>query len=285
MGQLALGVVFLPQLPPDRLLATARVADEAGLEELWLWEDCFRESGVASAAAALAVTQRLRVGVGLLPAPLRNVALTAMEVANLSRMFPDRCLVGVGHGVQEWMGQVGARVESPLTLLREYLTALRELLRGQTVSTQGRYVRLDDVTLDWPPQRVPPVFGGGVGPRTLALCGELADGTLLTAGTTPGQVGRVRTAVSRQHILVVYVMAAIGAGAEARLASEFERWPIDPSPDTGIAGDAEAIAAAVQRWVNAGADTVVLQPTLEEDLDDFIRVVAREVRPAVSPRR
>jgi alkanesulfonate monooxygenase SsuD/methylene tetrahydromethanopterin reductase-like flavin-dependent oxidoreductase (luciferase family) len=49
-----LGAVFLPQLPPERLRDLARSADEAGLKELWLWEDCFRESGIASAASALA---------------------------------------------------------------------------------------------------------------------------------------------------------------------------------------------------------------------------------------
>ena len=48
-----LGAVFLPQCPPERLREVAVAADRAGLEELWLWEDCFREGGVASAAAAL----------------------------------------------------------------------------------------------------------------------------------------------------------------------------------------------------------------------------------------
>src|SRR6266567_2240716 len=109
----ALGTVFLPQLPPERLRGVARAADDAGLEELWVWEDCFSESGIASAAAALAWTGRLRVGVGLLPVPLRNVALAAMELATLDRLFPQRLSIGVGHGVQEWMAQAGARVESP----------------------------------------------------------------------------------------------------------------------------------------------------------------------------
>ena len=85
-----LGAVFLPQLPPERLRDVARSADEAGLQELWLWEDCFRESGIASAASALAWTEQLHVGVGLLPAPLRNVAVTAMEIATLHRLFPGR---------------------------------------------------------------------------------------------------------------------------------------------------------------------------------------------------
>jgi alkanesulfonate monooxygenase SsuD/methylene tetrahydromethanopterin reductase-like flavin-dependent oxidoreductase (luciferase family) len=48
-----LGAVFLPQLPPERLREAARAADEAGIEEFWLWQDCLSQSGVASAAAAL----------------------------------------------------------------------------------------------------------------------------------------------------------------------------------------------------------------------------------------
>src|SRR5438477_4291424 len=118
------GAVFLPQLPPERLRAVATAADVAGLDELWLWEDCFREGGMTSCAAALAWTGRLRVGVGVFPVPLRNVALAAMEVATLARMFGNRAVIGVGHGVTEWMAQVGAGTASPMTLMREYATAL-----------------------------------------------------------------------------------------------------------------------------------------------------------------
>jgi alkanesulfonate monooxygenase SsuD/methylene tetrahydromethanopterin reductase-like flavin-dependent oxidoreductase (luciferase family) len=274
-----LGAVFLPQLPPERLRSVAEAADGAGLEELWLWEDCFRESGIASAAAALAWTERLRVGVGLLPVPLRNVALTAMEIATLHRMFPGRVVIGVGHGVQDWMGQVGARVESPLTLLREYLTALRALLRGEQVTTHGRYVRLDAVALDWPPQSPPPILAGAVGPRSMRLAAEFADGTLLTGGTPPSRVPADRP-------VVVYVHAATGPDAAARLEEERKRWGYESMRDIGVAGDAQTVAAAVQRWVDAGAGTVVLQPTPDDpDPEGFMRFVAREVRPLLQDRR
>jgi alkanesulfonate monooxygenase SsuD/methylene tetrahydromethanopterin reductase-like flavin-dependent oxidoreductase (luciferase family) len=185
-------------------------ADAAGLEELWLWEDCFRESRIATGAAVLAWTGRLRVGVGLLPAPLRNVALTAMEVATLERLFPGRLRLGVGHGVQEWMGQVGARVDSPMTLLREYLAALRSSLAGERVSAEGRYVRLTDVALDWPPAALPSLLVGAVGPRTLELSGELAAGTI-AGRTDPPQV-------------TVYLLAATGPGAAGRVLAESRGW-------------------------------------------------------------
>ncbi|MFG2478397.1 LLM class flavin-dependent oxidoreductase [Streptomyces fagopyri] len=286
-----LGAVLRPQLPPERLRGVARLADDVGLEELWLWEDCFREGGISAAAAALAWTERLRVGVGLLPVPLRNVALVAMEAATLHRMFPGRAVLGVGHGVQEWMGQVGARPESPLTLLREHLDALRALLRGERLTTRGRYVTLDDVALDWPPATPVPVLAGATGPRTLRLAGEAADGTVLTSSTTPDGVRRARRLIdegrasagrSDPHRVVVYLLTATGPDAAARLRAEFESEGLGQVPDLGVAGDAGAVAAAVQRLAEAGADAVILQPTGDEpDPEGFVRFAAEDVRALV----
>ncbi|MFF5122555.1 LLM class flavin-dependent oxidoreductase [Dactylosporangium aurantiacum] len=300
-----LGAVFVPQLPPERLRAVVRAADDSGLEELWLWEDCFLEGGVATATAALAWSQRLRVGVGLLPVPLRNVALTGMELATLHRLFPGRALVGVGHGVQDWMGQVGARAESPLTLLREYVTALRALLAGERLSVQGRYVRLDGVALDWPPTEASVgsqagdqagplntgVLVGATGPKTLRLAGEVADGTILTGGTDVDGVraarrlideGRQAAGRDEPHPVVVYLHAATGPDAVERMAAERVRWGYRDGQDVSVAGDAHAVADAVNRWADAGADTVVLQPTPDDpDPEGFLRFVAERVRPLV----
>jgi alkanesulfonate monooxygenase SsuD/methylene tetrahydromethanopterin reductase-like flavin-dependent oxidoreductase (luciferase family) len=276
-----LGVIFLPQNPPERLRGIARAADEAGLEQLWLWEDCFLNSGIAAAAAALAWTTRLRVGIGILPAPLRNVALTAMELATLHRLFGDRAIVGVGHGVQEWMGQVGARPASPMTMLREQVTALRALLGGEAVTTEGRYVRLDRVRLDWPPAGPLPLLVGATGPRTLRLSGELADGTILSGGTSPDGVRAALAHIGARdgHEVVVFLPAALGATAADRLARQQERFGMD---FPGVAGDAAAVAATIERFVTAGATTVVLQPTADDpDPKGFVRAVATEVRPLV----
>jgi alkanesulfonate monooxygenase SsuD/methylene tetrahydromethanopterin reductase-like flavin-dependent oxidoreductase (luciferase family) len=270
----ALGVVALPQLPPERLRAVAGAAEEAGLQELWLWEDCFLTGGVATAAAVLAWTRRLRVGVGLLPVPLRNVALAAMELSALHRLFPGRARIGVGHGVQEWMGQVGERVASPMTLLREHVTALRGLLAGERLTVDGRYVHLDGVALDWPPAAPAPVLVGAQGPRTLALAGTGADGVILTAGTTPDQVRAARKAVGGGQV-VVYLHAATGPDAGDRMARECERWGYSPDGDRAVTGGPVEVAAGIRRWAEAGADTIVLQPTPDDpDPEGFVRFVA-----------
>ena len=278
------GAVFLPQFPPERLRSVAEAADEAGLAQLWLWEDCFWQGGIASATAALAWTERLQVGVGLLPVPLRNVAVAAMEMTTLHRMFPGRPLIGVGHGVQDWMGQVGARAESPLTLLREYIDALRALLAGESLSTQGRYVRLDRVQLGAPPPQAPAVLAGAEGPRTLRLVGGHADGTILTGGTTPDQVVRAREQIEAgraeagrtgPHPVSVYVLAAGGPDARSRIEREARRWGWPSTADRAAAGSVDDIAGEVARWTGAGVDTVVLQPTGDEpDLEGFMALAA-----------
>jgi alkanesulfonate monooxygenase SsuD/methylene tetrahydromethanopterin reductase-like flavin-dependent oxidoreductase (luciferase family) len=110
-------------------------------------------------------------------------------------MFPGRFLPGLGHGVIPWMVQAGAAVASPITLLREYTLAVRALLAGERVSTEGRYVRLDDVGLEWPPACPPIISGGGHGPKTLRLAGELADGLLLGSVESLDEVRAARAAV------------------------------------------------------------------------------------------
>ncbi|MFG6491358.1 LLM class flavin-dependent oxidoreductase [Microbacterium sp. P03] len=274
------GAIFIPDFPPEDLRGAALAAEEAGVAELWLWEDCFRESAFAAASAVLAWTSTLRVGIGVAPMPLRNVALTAMEIATLERIFPGRLIPGVGHGVLPWMAQVGARVASPLTLMREYVPVLRELLAGAAVSTTGRYVTLDEVTLDWPPASPPVVLAAGEGPKTVRLTGEVADGTILPAGSTPERVSRTlalaregRAAAGRDgdHELVVFVIAAFGQDdARARVRTDLQRWETEPDPSLDVAGSPARVADAVLRFARAGATSVILQPTGDEsDLGAF----------------
>jgi alkanesulfonate monooxygenase SsuD/methylene tetrahydromethanopterin reductase-like flavin-dependent oxidoreductase (luciferase family) len=270
------GIVFRPQLPPERLREFVIAAEMAGLDDLWMWEDCFLEGGLTSAAAALAWSSSLRIGLGLMPAPLRNPALAAMEVATLARLFPGRFVPAVGHGVQPWMEQVGARAHSPMTLLREWVTATRSLLRGDAVTVSGQYVRLSEVALDWPPATVPPLLVGARGPKTLALAGELADGLVLAAGTSPPGVRQAvgRAAARRPHEVVVYVLCGAGAGSTERIEAELAK-SSEPLSSRAAVGSPEEVAETVRSFTSAGATTVVLQPTAEDpDVAATIRLAA-----------
>ncbi|MBJ7480524.1 LLM class flavin-dependent oxidoreductase [Rhodococcus sp. (in: high G+C Gram-positive bacteria)] len=279
-----IAVVVRPEQSPEDLVRHARYADEVGIEEVWLWEDCFFGGGIATAATVLAATERLGVAIGVLPTPMRNTAITAMEVSALARVHPDRLRVGFGHGVQSWMRQIGAKAESPLTLLQEQFGAVERLLRGESVTVSGRYVNLTDVELAWPPEKVPQLLVGATGPKTLALSGELAQGTVLSGGTTPDGVRRAIAHIGTQdHEVVVYVICAFGSGGRERALAEALGSGCESPEEAIAAGTAADVAAAAQRWTDAGATTVVLQPTVDEpDVREFIRLVAQEVQPLLA---
>ena len=85
--QVNLGIMFRREHPPEHLPQFARSAQAAGFDEFWVVEDCFYGSGIASAAAALAVTDTIAVGLGIMPAVARNPVFAAMEIATLARLL------------------------------------------------------------------------------------------------------------------------------------------------------------------------------------------------------
>ncbi len=181
----SIGSTFDRTYPAAFVIEAARLAEAGGLDRMWIIEDCFFTSGPSLAGAALASTERLGIGLGILPAVARTAAVTAMEIATLCALGSGRVIAGIGHGVQEWMGQMGVRPASPLGALDEVLTVVRALLRGEEVTTAGAYVQHDRVRLEAPPMPVPPVLAGVRGARSMAIAGRAADGVVLAGLAGP----------------------------------------------------------------------------------------------------
>jgi 5,10-methylenetetrahydromethanopterin reductase len=213
----ALGVMAPPNLPIRTFVDYVMEAERHGLDEVWFAEDCFLKGGISQAAVALASTNRIVVGVGILPAGARNVAFAALEIAFLANLYPGRLMVGIGHGMADWMRQVGAHPSSALTLLQEYLQAIRALLAGETVTFSGRHIQLSKVRLDEPPTTAPLVLAGVRGPKSLALSGEYADGTILAEPVTPEYLAfaRRQIGVAEDHPIVAYNVAAVDEDGDA----------------------------------------------------------------------
>jgi 5,10-methylenetetrahydromethanopterin reductase len=256
---LRVGVMFRCVNPPETVREFARRAEGLGYDELWVVEDCFYAAAVATASAALAASERITVGIGVLPAVLRNPALAAMELAALARLFPGRVLCGFGHGVAEWMRQVGAFPESQLAALGETVTAVRSLLAGERVSMAGRQVRLDDVRLDHPPATAPPIYTGVRGAKSLRLSGEVADGTVLAELSGPTYVrwarerideGRHAAGRTDGHRVTVYALWGDSEEVRRQVAKA------DAGERLAVTGrdDVDALA-------EAGADAVILVPS------------------------
>jgi 5,10-methylenetetrahydromethanopterin reductase len=258
---------FDRSLPPSFVVEVAERLEVGGVDQLWVIEDCFYTSAPSLAATALARTERLQVGIGILPAVARNAAVTAMELATLERLAPGRLIAGIGHGVQSWMDQMGAKSSSPLTTLEEVITVVRRLLAGERVDFDGREVTLRDVALDPAPDVAPPVLAGVRGPKSLALAGRVADGVVLAEGAGPtyvrsalGQAGRVGVREFRVSVFTALclqpdraiahrIMAPFIAGLLAAPNPALDAHPhIDEIRERHAGGGVDAIAGMPTEW-------------------------------------
>jgi alkanesulfonate monooxygenase SsuD/methylene tetrahydromethanopterin reductase-like flavin-dependent oxidoreductase (luciferase family) len=274
--------------PPEELAEFARGIERLGVDDLWLVEDMGWSGALTMAAVALARTERVRVCVGIVPAPLRNPTLLAMEVAGLARMFPGRFVLGAGHGVGDWMRRVGAATPHQLALLEETIESVRGLLRGDTVTLHGTVVHLDDVRLVHPPAAPPPIVAGVVRPRSLRLSGRVADGTVIAEGHGPAalkqslaHIAEGRTDGGGGHEVVVFTF--FGTDDAPANAAEHLRWLVGgqaewlgvPEAEVFVAGGAvRAAADAVRALWDAGADTVVLRPVRDDPFGQLAPVLA-----------
>lgn len=220
-----IGVMFRCVNPPEMAVQYVQQVEAAGFDEVWLVEDCFFAGGIASVATALAKTDRIRVGLGIMPAVARNPAFAAMEIAALARLFPGRFLPGFGHGVGDWMKQIGAFPSSQLAALEEVALVVRGLLAGESVTFHGRHVHLDQVKLEFPVQTPPPVSLGVRGIKSLQLSGRSADGTILAEYASAPYVAwaleqiragqRESGRENAPHRLTVYTFCSVDADRQA----------------------------------------------------------------------
>ena len=212
-NKVQIGICFRREHPPETILPYAQQAEALGFDEIWVVEDCFYASGVAPAAAILASTDHIRVGVGIMPAVARNPVFSAMEIATIGRMYPQRFTAGIGHGVERWMRQIGAFPPSPLRALREGVEIIRDLMQGKTVDRKGEQFQLEGGVLVYPPSAIPPVYLGVRGPKSLNLAGEIADGTLLAEFSSPAYVRWAREQIAQgnrsgdPHHVAVFVLS------------------------------------------------------------------------------
>ena len=314
--EIQLGIMYRREQPPEQLVSFVRSAEAAGYDEVWIVEDCFWGSGVAAVSTALAVTNKINVGLGIMPAVVRNPVFAAMEIATLAGIYPGRFLPGFGHGVAEWMEQIGAFPESQLAALGETVEAVKRLLKGEHFDFDGRHVHLKDVALEFPPKDVPPISLGVRGPKSLQMAGRVGDGTILAEFSAPEYVQWAREQIAqgqtepKPHRLTVFAMAyfdADGEGAfnlaKARIGAAIAHGHIDPQleaigvleqanalrrsntlqsalPDAWVrdlvlAGAEEMVLDGVLRYIDAGADSLVLVPPTDQALAAPYEIAAR----------
>jgi 5,10-methylenetetrahydromethanopterin reductase len=278
-SSISIGVMFRREQDPATLGDYAGRAERYGFDELWVVEDCFYLGGIAQAATALATTERITVGLGIAPAVARNASFLAMEFATLARMHPGRFHGGIGHGVAEWMDQIGAKPASWLAALEETTTAVRSLMAGEEINVAGKTVRLRDVQLEVAPEQVPLVSLGVRGPKSLALAGRCADGTLFAENSAPAYVAWARERIDEgrraagrtdMHRLSVYANCVVSESNPESARTAIRRATADT-----LGGEAEVqasplpYAAELAEMIRAGGADALFEGMPDAWLDDM----------------
>lgn len=216
---LGTGFALRDPLPWDAYAAIVREGEAAGYRALFLPEIAGRDALVALGALA-GETDALLLGTGILPITSRSTLLTAMGAATVHERSGGRMLLGIGTGD---LG-VGA-----LDRLREEVGALRSLFAGEPVERKGH-----PVALSLRPGSSVPIWISCLGPRSMRLAGEIADGVLLN--WCPPE----RVAFARERIRE----GAEAAGRDPALVTVgvYVRACVDEDPARALAAMREASA-------------------------------------------
>jgi 5,10-methylenetetrahydromethanopterin reductase len=168
-------------MAPRRCIELARAAEAHGLASVWFAENPFHRGVLPAASACAALTQRIGIGIGVVNPYNRHPSLIAMEFAALDELAGGRALLGIGSGIHGAAARMGFADNRPLSAVRDAIHIVRGLLRGDEVSYRGRVFAVDQLKLDFPALRPDmPIHMAAMGAPGLQLCGQIADGLMIS---------------------------------------------------------------------------------------------------------
>jgi len=166
-----------------------RYAEQRGFEAVWQAESRLVRDAIVPMAAYAAVTNRLKVGSGVINNWTRNIGLLAATFLTLDDLAPGRIICGIGAWWDPLARNVGIERRKPLTAMRETVTLLRRLLNMERVTFQGEFHHVAGIELDVvhgrrEPRQVP-IMIGATGDQMMELTGEIAEGAVLNYCVPP----------------------------------------------------------------------------------------------------
>ncbi len=180
VGYWGLGLTIADQLD------IAQTAESLGYDSIWTAEAYGSDAATVLAWLA-AGTSRIKLGSGIFQIPARSAAMTAMTAATIDNLSGGRMLLGLGSsGPQVSEGFHGVRFGKQLQRTREYVAVVRMALARQRIEFHGETLELPlpdgpgkalKLTIR-PVQEQIPIFLAVLGPKNVALAGEIADGWL-----------------------------------------------------------------------------------------------------------
>jgi alkanesulfonate monooxygenase SsuD/methylene tetrahydromethanopterin reductase-like flavin-dependent oxidoreductase (luciferase family) len=273
-----IGLVLGSAIAPERVPGAAAAAEQNGFSELWLAEDFFFTGGISAATMALGATEHIQVGLGVVSAVVRHPALLAMEISTISRVHPGRLVAGIGLGVPGWIRQMDLHPPTTLGALRECVTGVKRLLRGEEITEQGRVFSFDRVRLTYPEEVATPVRMGVLGPKMLRLSGEIADGSVLSVAASREyvawarqQIDAGRSAAGRtdEHLVTMFALYSVDPDGEAARAAMREPLAFYKSNGPSALTDVHGTSDQLKEILDRGGHEALLREMPESWIDDL----------------
>jgi 5,10-methylenetetrahydromethanopterin reductase len=170
-------------------LEYVRYAEKKGFEAVWQAESRLVRDAIVPMAAYAAVTERIKVGSGVINNWTRNIGLLAATFLTLDDLAPNRIICGIGAWWDPLARNVGIERRKPLVAMRETVIVLKRLLNMERVTFHGEFIHVEGIELDVvhgrrEPRHVP-IMIGATGDKMLELAGEIADGVVLNYCVPP----------------------------------------------------------------------------------------------------
>src|SRR5688500_13870925 len=166
------GITLKPDMTPQRAVALARQAEQAGFGYGWLFDSHVLWLDPYPLLTMIALnTERMRLGTCVTNPATRDPSVTASVLATLNVISGGRMDLGIGRG--DSARRVLGKKPTTLAQLGEAVRIIADLANGRPTEYDGEQIRLD-----WA-QGPLPVWIAGYGPRALRLTGRVADGVIL----------------------------------------------------------------------------------------------------------
>jgi len=170
-------------------LEYVKYAEKRGFEAVYQAESRLVRDAIVPMAAYAAVTEKLKIGSGVINNWTRNIGLLAATFLTLDDLAPSRIICGIGAWWDPLAKNVGIDRSKPLTAMKETITILRKLLNMERVTFHGEFVHVDGIELDVvhgrrEPRNVP-IYIGATGDQMMEMTGEIADGVVMNYCVPP----------------------------------------------------------------------------------------------------
>jgi 5,10-methylenetetrahydromethanopterin reductase len=212
----------LHDVPPGpRVVPLGRRAEQLGYDALWVAETRLTRDAISLLGALAVTTERIALGTSIVNTWTRGPVLMALTAATLNDLAPGRITLGLGASSDPLIANQGIERRRPLTQMREYVDAVRRLLRLEPVTVEGEVVRVNDVTLDFlrgvprDPIEVP-IYLGATGAKMLELAAEIADGAILNLFLPADYTREARQRLGTLEAPQLVAVALSEDGEEAR---------------------------------------------------------------------